>query len=103
MGNNDIITDINEGVQVLETYKLECLMWRFEDCPLIEIKHYVPKGYEELVILCHKENKYIPFRMVFEPNDDAFPSDTERNYIQMTFHSEYHLFIVLGPTKQLDS
>jgi len=98
--NCDMISDINEAVQVLETYKLECLMWKFEDCPLAEIKHYVPKGYEELVILCYRESTYIPFRMVFESELGSDPSETERNYIQLTFHPEYHLFIVLNPTKE---
>lgn len=94
-----IITDINEGVQILETYNLECLMWRFEECPLSEIHHYVPKGNEELVILCHKENKYIAYRMVFE-SGELDPDEKIANYIQLSFHDEYHIFIILDPTKK---
>jgi hypothetical protein len=96
----EIISDITEAVQLLQTYNLECLMWRYEDCPLTELKHYVPKGNEEVVILCHKENTYIPFRMVFETDPMTDPVETKRNYIQLAFHEYYHLFIILNPSEE---
>jgi hypothetical protein len=93
-----ILSDINEAVSLMETYRLTSLVWRFEDCPLDEMKVYVPKGKEELVLICYKEDKYIPFRMVFD-NAMHDPEEVESNIIELSFHEEYHLFIILNPEK----
>jgi hypothetical protein len=96
MDENILVADINEAVHILETYHLTSLIWRFEECPLTELKHYVPKGREELVVVGHKDDKYIPYRLVFEPSDDG---DSRNSIITLKFHEEWHMFIILGIDK----
>lgn len=96
--NNDIISDIEEAVAVIETYKLTGLVWAFEDCPLKEIKHYTPRGKEELVVVSHKDDKYLSFRLIFNP--DLMNLDFEYDYYRITlnFHSDYNIHVILSAT-----
>jgi hypothetical protein len=94
-----IISDINEAVSVIETYKLECLVWTFENCPLEELKYYVPKGKEELVVVCHKAHTYLPFRLTFDNGDCSV--DAESN-VELNFHPEYAIHIILNQHTEQD-
>lgn len=94
MAHTDIISDINEAVSLIETYKLSGLVWSFEDCPLSEIKHYMPKGKEELVVVAHKEDKYLSYRLIFDPGNKHI--DFEDYRITLSFHPEYHIHIILS-------
>jgi hypothetical protein len=93
MEQNVLVADINEAVHLLETYQLTSLIWRFEECPLAELKHYVPKGKEELVVVANKDDKFIPFRLVFEASDYG---DGWDSIVTLKFHDEWHIFIILG-------
>jgi hypothetical protein len=93
MEQDVIVADINEAVHLLETYQLSSLVWRFNECPLAELKHYVPKGKEELVVIANKDDKFIPNRLVFEPRDNGDISDS---IITLKFHDEWYIFIILG-------
>ena len=88
-----IISDINEAVHVIETYKLAGLVWNFADCPLQEIKHYVPCGKEELVIVAHKNDKYLLFRLIF---DQGYNEDGDAYRITLNFHENYFITIILS-------
>ncbi len=94
MSPTDIISDIHEAVTVIETYKLSGLVWAFEDCPLSEIRHYVAKGKEELVVVAHKDDKYLSFRLIFDPGNQHI--DFENYRITLSFHPEYHIHIILS-------
>lgn len=89
-----VVSDIMEAVQLIETYKLSSLVWDFDDCPLSEIKHYVPKGKEEFVVVAHKENSYIPYRLVFYSFHQDF--DVSNYLITLDYHSEYNITIVMN-------
>jgi hypothetical protein len=94
MEQQTLISDVNEAVTIIETYNLSALVWKFNDCPLSELKHYVSNGKEELVIVAHKEDKYIPARLVFDPMNQDVDYDASR--IMLDFHSEYYIYIVLN-------
>jgi len=100
MTTQTIISDINEAVSVIQTYNLACLVWSFEDCPLSEIKHYLPRGKEELVIVSHKQDKYLSYRLIFDPGD--FESDTDNYRIALDFHEDYYIWIIINPTYKAD-
>lgn len=94
MLDKDLITDVEEAVAVIETYKLTGLVWAFEDCPLKEILHYVPRGKEELVVVSHKDDKYLSYRLVFAADpEDIDPEDFR---ITLSFHSDYNIHIILS-------
>jgi hypothetical protein len=95
MNQETIIADINEAVHLIETYHLSGLVWDFEDCPLAEVKHYVPGGKEELVVVCHKNDKYLSYRLIYDAgNYDVGKGDYR---ITLNFHPDYHIFIILNP------
>ena len=96
MAQQTLITDVNEAASIIDTYELSALVWRFSDCPLQEIKHYVPNGKEELVIVAHKEDKFISSRLVFDPGDRNI--DIEGSRIMLDFHPDYYIYIVLNYT-----
>ena len=91
ISNTQIELDIIEVVQFLELYKLTALVWRPEECPLRELKNYVWRGDEELVVVCHKEDKWIPSRLFF---DDFCNVDMEQHRISFDFHPEYYTHII---------
>ena len=85
-----------DAVKLLQDDKLQltAIIWRFSDCPLEELNRlYVPTGKEEHVILAHKDDKYIPYRMTF--NSDPLG---EREFITLSIDQEFHLFIVFAET-----
>lgn len=94
--SKEILSDVTEATSLLETYNLVCLVWRFNECPLNEVRHYIPRGKEELVVLCHKDDSFAPYRLVNDGGQwDAY--DIEHYLIELAFHKDYHLFIVLNP------
>jgi hypothetical protein len=95
-----MIADINEAAHLIETYHLSSLIWRFEDCPLSEVKHYVPAGKEELVVVCHKDDTYLTYRLVFDGGNYDVDKDDYR--ITLNFHPVYHIFIILNPDGKAD-
>ena len=97
---DNLITDIKEAVSVIETYNLSALVWSFQECPLQEVKHYVPNGKEELVVVAHKEDKYISFRLVFDPGNQHLDFDSSR--ITLDFHPDYYIYIVLNYSEEED-
>ena len=95
-----MISDINEAVHVIETYKLAGLVWAFEDCPLEEIRHYVARGKEELVVVAHKDDKYLSFRLIV---DQGMNDPNVEDYrIILNFHESYHISIILNPDQEED-
>jgi hypothetical protein len=84
---------IIEAIRLMEKSQLEALVWRFNECPLDEVKNiYVPKGKEELVIITYKESTYIPFRLTFSED----PLEIGPEPITLKFHDDYYIFIVLN-------
>lgn len=98
MNTQTIISDINEAVAVIGTYRLACLVWAFEDCPLQEVKHYVPRGKEELVVVAHKEDKYLSFRLIYDEGD--YRDDFENYRIALDFHEDYYIWIIINPSEE---
>ena len=90
-----IISDIIETVQVINTYNLECLVWSFSNCPLNELNHYIPKGKEELVVVCHKENNYLSSRLTFDSGVSRDRLDSDFN-VTLDFHNEYAIHIIMN-------
>lgn len=74
-------------------------MWKFEDCPLSEIKHYIPNGKEELVFVCKKENFYLARRLVYMNGDEFEPGDY---MITLNFHPIYQIVIVRDPLREFN-
>ena len=89
-----MISDVTEAVTVIETYNLSALVWDFERCPLTELKHYVARGDEELVVVAHKEDKYISFRLILDPGFQHI--DFEKYRIILDFHPSYYIYIIIS-------
>jgi hypothetical protein len=65
---------------------------------LNEVRHYIPKGKEELIILSHKKDSFVPYRLV-DIDGRWEDYDIDNFVIELAFHKEYHLFVVLNPHK----
>jgi hypothetical protein len=90
---------IIEAIRLIEESRIEALVWRFNDCPIDEIRNtYVPKGKEELVIIAEKESTYIPFRLTFMED----PLEMGPEPITLKFHDDYYVFIVLNETENIE-
>lgn len=90
-----IAADINEAAKVISTNNMGWLIWKFDDCPLSEIKYFVPNGKEELVIVCNKDNLHLTQRLVYTNGDEWEPEDY---IITLNFHPIYRIVIVRDPT-----
>jgi len=65
---------------------------------LEEIKHYVPRGKEEFVVVAHKEDKHISARLILY--EDHLMDDFENYRIMLDFHSDYYIYIILNPDNE---
>ena len=100
MDTKAIISDINEAVSVIETYRLACLVWAFDECPLLEIKHYVPRGKEELVVVSHKSQEHLSFRLIFDGGN--YDTDLDQYRIALDFHPHYYIHIIINPSDEVE-
>ncbi|HTE27059.1 hypothetical protein [Flavitalea sp.] len=97
--NTAAIADLTEALQVMETYNLSCLIWNFKDCQLKEVGHYEARGGEEIVLLCHRENSYLPYRLVFSPIGETEADDY---IITLVFHEDYRIHIIRDPRYKIE-
>ena len=88
--------DVLEAAQILESSDLQALVWRFEKCPLKELRTYVPNGFEELVVFCYEGDDYLSFRLTWIGDPLPEAEESAKSRITFAYLDGYRVHILLS-------
>lgn len=95
--------DINEAVQIIQTYGLNGLVWDFDGCPLKELQNYKSRGDEEFVVVSSLKDWRLATRLFNDSSHGLDPDASDKHTITFSYHPTHYIHVIYLERDLLES